>query len=298
MKTAPSPRARGYSSKSSAKKDATHRKQPVSRRKLQQAARDAREDVENTYGPGAEPEELTEDDDLTEKYKQPAKRPLPVPVPGCTRLVAAFGKSKRTELTQLGLETLRDEAGLGRSPATIAFVLGITRSMFETMTTVDEPARLAYELGKGIYEDRITDSLTRMADHQNVAAAIWLEKTRFGRRDNAPVGDGAKHVHIHLPDSVSREEYMRSIALLHTDSHKQAIEASKETESGNSLPAAPPTWLTEGATIEGQPSNEQLQAQIAQALATPEQRATEKLKERVRELTTPKTTAKALDVDR
>lgn len=252
MKTNPTAKRRGHSGKGTRQKDPTQAEAHVAHRRAKDLARD----------PDWEPEPREEE----AQCKKPPHRPLPEQVTDCWKRLASFGLAKRIELTRKGLDTLRDQAALGRSQRTTAYVLGISHSMLDTLLKDNEEARAAYELGKGLFEDRYTDALTRMAEQGNVAAAIWVEKTRMGRRDNTPVSDGARHVHIHLPDSVSREEYMNSLALAHKASHSEALQQAKDAEAIDVTPA-PPAWLTDGSQKGPEPTQAELQSAIAEAMA-------------------------------
>jgi hypothetical protein len=190
--------------------------------------------------------------------------------PGCTKLVATFNGAKRLELTTKGLCKVTELAAIGRTHAVIAHVLGVKKSMFEKLLSDHEEVRDAYDLGKGRLEDRFTDSLMRMADYGNIAATIWMEKTRFGRRDNAPVESGAKHVHIHFPDSVSPEQYMASLAMVHADSHQKALAAhpaaDTTAEPSTKLLVAKPTIDTSWLDVTPLQTDEQIAAEMLAAL--------------------------------
>lgn len=141
-------------------------------------------------------------------------------------------------ITEIGLEAIVRMAAQGKSKTTIAYCLKLDDTQLTTImkrrhpdgdNEQTDPSEKAWQLGRAMLEDHIASNLLKMSKTQ-VIAAIYISKSQFHWRDNdpAPQQEGEKHVHIHLPESQSREEFFASFKMAH--------ELQNTTSSG--LPAS------------------------------------------------------------
>ena len=75
----------------------------------------------------------------------------------------------------------------GLSNRAIAAALRISEDTLSRRVAESADLAEAIKEGRGVAEKEISDLLMGMARTGNVAAAIWLEKTRFGRSDRVAV---------------------------------------------------------------------------------------------------------------
>jgi hypothetical protein len=106
----------------------------------------------------------------------------------------------------------------GLDLASIAAALGISVTAFKELRKRDEAAVEALDRGRAALGDELTDILLAMARKGNVTAAIWLDKTRRGVREDQPI-DGARPtpdkapvININFPPTMEREEYLRLVS--------------------------------------------------------------------------------------
>jgi len=103
------------------------------------------------------------------------------------------GTAKRTTARKPGrplktvtpkqLQAIEDAAANGVRESTIAVLCGMSAPTFLALKQRDPRVSLALEKGLALLESEIGDAFRDKIQARDLGAMIWLEKTRFGRRD-------------------------------------------------------------------------------------------------------------------
>lgn len=122
-------------------------------------------------------------------------------------------QNKLVSATEDGLALIRRMFAAGHNQSSVATALGISRSSFGHLRKRDERVQEAYEEGLGAFEYEMVEYLAKAAEKGNVAAAMFLLKTRCGYRENGDPSEVAprSNVIINLPASIPMEEYRKAI---------------------------------------------------------------------------------------
>jgi hypothetical protein len=116
----------------------------------------------------------------------------------------------RVEITDAGLQALEAATAEGIALQTCAALLGCAKSTLQDLAKRDERVVEAIAKGKAQLADTLTSIFLKQAREGNVVSAIFLAKCAAGFREtDAP--EQRPNIVIHLPDAMSREQYMRTL---------------------------------------------------------------------------------------
>lgn len=127
--------------------------------------------------------------------------------------VAKPGQPKMAVINALGLEAVRELTRSGHNPASIGHHLGISAKTLRECAKRQPEVDHAIEVGKAILDHEIHNLLYQQGKKGYAPALMFLAKCRLGWRENdTPTAKPNITIgHLHLPDSKSPEEFVRSI---------------------------------------------------------------------------------------
>jgi hypothetical protein len=97
--------------------------------------------------------------------------------------------SARIELTEKEIKQIKGMAGLGMTLETIAPILGVSKTYLYDECKANPLVSEAYDNGKATMQLKVAQSLIKQALEGNMTALIWIEKTRFGKKEPPKISE-------------------------------------------------------------------------------------------------------------
>ncbi len=111
-------------------------------------------------------------------------------------------------------------AGYCMAEYAIANCLDLTLGQWQRLKANRVDVQKALDQGKAVAEKQVSASLFRLAKQGNVTAAIWIEKTRFGRTEKSITeitGAGGGPVRYTTEERKERVEQLLEVARVRED---------------------------------------------------------------------------------
>jgi hypothetical protein len=132
----------------------------------------------------------------TRKKKATTKEKLPVPVPPQAKVPLSRGAGKVADV-KWDYETIKRLSGYGLTQAQIADYFGVNRNVLTKAFQRDDSLRQAYDHGRALVIERITDILIQKAMGGDLKAIIFYLKTKAGFNERMTVDHGIAKTEDH-----------------------------------------------------------------------------------------------------
>jgi hypothetical protein len=132
-------------------------------------------------------------------------------------LARRTGPAHEVRITRAGYQVIERLAIAGLSDAAIAASLRVSPKTWRALVDRDDRVREAIATGRATLETELVGELLARAKAGGTAELIFATKALLGFRDQGPPPDrvaaGPVTISISLPPAMSRDEYLRSLAI-------------------------------------------------------------------------------------